>query len=156
MSGDGAMLSQRAFLKTLPDVLRPLLPEPLQSIQVRNPWSYLIQFHYGEPWLHYEVSRTKPYSGYEIGFHCESRDKDLNRYLLFGFRQNLFEIKDELGESIEAEMWDRGWTKIYEVVADEKLTTNYQHTLAGRLAEIIICLHPIYVELRGEITRLYR
>lgn len=44
----------------------------------------------------------------EIGFRCESRDKMLNKLLLYGFRQNLFEIKDKLGESIEAEMWDKG------------------------------------------------
>lgn len=156
MSGDGTLLSQRDFLRTLPDKLRTLLPEPLQGIQVRHPWRYLIQFHYGEPWLHYEVSRTRPYSGYEIGFHCESRDKDLNRYLLLGFRKHLFEIKDELGETVEAEMWDRGWTKIYEVVADEELTADYQQFIAGRLAGLIICLHPIYVELRGQIALLYR
>jgi hypothetical protein len=68
----------------------------------------------------------------------------------------LFEIKDELGESIEAEMWDRGWTKIYEVIADEMLTTTYQQYVAERMAKIIICLHPIYVELRGQIARIYR
>jgi hypothetical protein len=156
MSESEAKLSQRDFIKTLPVALLTRLPEPLRGINVRQPWRYLIQFHYGEPWLHYEVSRTIPYSGYEVGFHCESRDKDLNRYLLLGFRKHLFEIKDELGDSIEAEMWDRGWTKIYEVIADEKLTTAYQEKIADRLAEIIICLHPIYVELRGQVAQLYR
>jgi hypothetical protein len=86
----------------------------LQGIKVKQPWRWLIQFHYGEPWLHYEVSRPRNHAGLELGFHCESRDKDLNRFLLLGFRHHLFEIKDTLGESIEAEMWDRGWTKIYE------------------------------------------
>ena len=156
MSNNETKLSQRDFLRTLPDALLPQLPEPLRGINVRHPWRYLVQFHYGEPWLHYEVSRTLPRGGYELGFHCESRDKDLNRYLLLGFRQHLFEIKDELGDSIEAEMWDRGWTKIYEVIADEELTTTYQQYVAERLAKIIICLHPIYVELRGHIARLYR
>jgi hypothetical protein len=156
MSQENKSISQTNFLKTLPAVLIPQLPEPLQGIQVRQPWRFLIQFHYGEPWLHYEVSKVRPHGGYEIGFHCESRDKDLNRFLLFGFRQHLFELKDELGESVEAEMWDRGWTKIYEVVAEEKLTTGYQERLALRLAEFMVCLHPIYVELRGQVSRLYR
>lgn len=112
--------------------------------------------HYAEPRLHYEVSRAGSRPGLELGFHCEARDKDLNRFLLFGFRKNLFEIKDVLGESIEAEMWDRGWTKIYEVREQEDFTLDYQAEVGGRIAEIITCLHPIYVDLRNEVARVYR
>jgi len=91
-----------------------------------------------------------------LAFHCEAKDKDLNRYLLNGFRRNLFEIKESLGEHVEAEMWDRGWTKIYEVYHDDNLTSDYQHAVGVRMAEIIVCLHPIYVELRGQVARIYR
>lgn len=150
------MLSQTKFLKTRPDVFIPLLPEPLQSIQVRQPYRWLVQFHYGQPRLHYEVSRAKHRDGWELGFHCEARDRDLNRYLLYGFRRHLFEIKDTLGEQIEAEMWDKGWTKIYEIFPDGDLTTDYQARVAARLATIIICLHPIYVELRNDVARVHR
>lgn len=150
------MLSQTKFLKTFPDVLIPLLPEPLKRIQVRQPYRWLIQFHYGQASLHYEVSRAKYRDGWELGFHCEARDRDLNRYLLHGFRRHLFEIKDALGEQIEAEMWDRGWTKIYEIYPDGDLTSEYQARAAARLAAIISCLHPIYVELRNDVARVYR
>jgi hypothetical protein len=92
----------------------------------------------------------------ELGFHCESRDKELNRCLLLGFRHHLFEIKDTLGESTEAEMWDRGWTKVYEVYPEGQLTLEYQQDLASRLAEIIVCLHPIYVQLRNDVARVHR
>ena len=151
-----AALSYQKFVKKLPDVVIAQLPPPLQGIKVRQPWRWLVQFHYGEARLHYEVSRPRNRPGLELGFHCEARDKDLNRYLLFGFRQNLFEIKDVLGESIEAEMWDKGWTKIYEVYPEGDLTTDYQTAVGGRLAEIITCLHPIYVDLRNNVARVYR
>ena len=91
-----------------------------------------MQFHYGEPRLHYEVSKVRRNGGWELGFHCEARDKRLNRFLLDGFRRNLFEIKDTLGEGIEAEMWDRGWTKVYEVVPAEVLTADFQQRLGQR------------------------
>lgn len=153
-------LSHTAFLKTLPDTLRPLLPDTLQGFQVRQPWS-LLQIHYGEPSLHYEVGHYahqpgRHVSGWELGFHCESRDHDLNLLLLKGFRHHLFEIKATLGESIEAERWDRGWTKIYEVYPDEPLTEAYRAVVAGRLAGIIICLHPIFVDLRRAAAEIYR
>lgn len=149
-------LSRNKFLQTLPQVVLPRLPEPLQGIQSRQPWRWLIQFHYGEPRLHYEVSKAVKRGGWELGFHCEARDKHLNQVLLNGFRRHLIEIKDILGESMEAEMWDRGWTKIYEVYPEAELTTDYQHEIGRRLAEIITCLHPIYVELRGAVARVYR
>lgn len=151
-----SQLSNSKFLKTLPDVVLPSLPEALQNIKVRQPYRWLVQFHYGEPWLHYEVSRALRRNGWELGFHCEARDKRLNRFLLDGFRRNLFEIKDILGEKIEAEMWDRGWTKIYEVYPEEALTSDYQRRVGARLGKIICCLHPFYVDLRGSIASVYR
>ncbi len=149
-------LSYREFLKSLPQSVLANLPEHLQGIQVRQPWRWLIQFHYGEARLHYEVSRPAGRRDLELGFHCEARDKHLNRFLLEGFRRHLFEIKAELGESVEAEMWDRGWTKIYEVVPEAKLTPEYQAQVAARLAEFIVCLHPIYVQLRNDVARIHR
>jgi hypothetical protein len=152
-----SQLSRNKFLETLPDSVLPHLPDTLRNnIQVRQPWRWLVQFHFGEPRLHFEVSKASRRNGWELGFHCEARDKQLNRFLLDGFRRNLFEIKDTLGETMEAEMWDRGWTKIYEVVEERPLTTTYQLKIGQRLAEMIICIHPIFVELRGAVRRIHR
>ena len=149
-------LSQQQFLQTLPDVLIPHLPQKLQTIQVRQPWRWIIQFHFGETRLHYELSRAARREAWEIGFHFESSDKQLNRFLLNGFRRHLFEIKDTLGESFEAEMWDKGWTKIYEVVPLEGYTAAHQAQIGQRMAEVITCLHPIFVDLRSQATRIKR
>ena len=145
-----AKLSHQEFLKSLPAAVRPHLPSELSKIQTRQPYRWLIQFHFGEPELHYEVSSAKYQPGWELGFHCESRDRLLNRYLLDGFRRYLFEIKDTLGQQIEAEMWDRGWTKVYEVYPAQPLTEAYQARVGQRLAQIITCLQPIFELLRQE------
>ena len=150
-------LTRNKFLQTLPDSVLSHISDPLRAgIQVRQPWRWLVQFHFGEPRLHYEVSKAARRAGWELGFHCEAGDKQLNRYLLDGFRRHLFEIKDTLGETIEAEMWDRGWTKLYEVYPERPLTTSYQIELGKRLAEIITCIHPIFIELRGTVRSVYR
>ncbi len=148
-------LSQKQFLSLMPDVVIPQLPTHLQSVQAVS-WNWLVKFHFGEPRLHYEISRVPRRDGWELGFHFESKDKNLNRLLLQGYRRHLFEIKDILGGSMEAEMWDRGWTKIYEVYPSAPLTTTYQAEVGTRLANMIICLHPIFVELRGAVTAVYR
>ncbi|GJM43158.1 MAG: hypothetical protein DHS20C20_34400 [Ardenticatenaceae bacterium] len=149
-------LSQKNFLQTLPDVMIPQLPQALQGIQVRQPWRWLVQFHFGEARLHYELSRVARREAWEIGFHFESGDKQLNRFLLNGFRRHLFEIKDTLGESFEAEMWDKGWAKVYEVVPLEAYSDVHQTQLGHRLAEVITCLHPIFVDLRQQAARIKR
>ena len=41
-------LSYQKFLKTLPEHVLAQLPESLRGIQVRQPWRWLVQFHYGE------------------------------------------------------------------------------------------------------------
>ncbi|MEM7335889.1 MAG: hypothetical protein AAF490_27675 [Chloroflexota bacterium] len=150
-------MSQKKFLSTLPSLVIANLSPPLQnSIQTRQPWRWLLQFHFGEPRLHYEVSKIGRRNGWELGLHCESNDKNLNRFLLNGFRKHLFEIKDTLGESIEAEMWDKGWSKIYEIYPAEPLTQAHQTAVAHRLAEIILCIQPIFADLRGQVRQLHR
>ncbi len=59
----------------------------------------------------------------------------------------MFEIHAVLGETISAEPWDRGWTKVYDVFPDAPLTEQYQEQLAARLAEMITVLHPMLLEL---------
>jgi hypothetical protein len=81
---------------------------------------------------------------------------DLYRTLLEGFCRHLVEINSELPENVEAEMWDKGWTKIYEVLPEAELTEEYQEEVGARLGEIIICLHPIYVQLRNDVARIHR
>ena len=121
--------------------------------------TYLVLYnnvHFGETRLHYELSRVARRAAWEIGFHFESGDKQLNRFLLLGFRRHLFEIKDTLGESFEAEMWDKGWTKVYEVVPAEAYTAAHQSQIGQRMADVITCLHPIFVDLRGQAARIKR
>ncbi|MBP8002896.1 MAG: hypothetical protein KA314_28745, partial [Chloroflexi bacterium] len=104
---------------------------------------------FGEPNLHYEVVKAYRTGGYEVGLHFEDKRHELNRFLLDGFRRHLLEIKHTLGDSIEAEMWDRGWTKVYEVIPEESLTTDYQERVAARLVEMMNCFQPILVGLRA-------
>ena len=59
------------------------------------------------------------------------------------------EIKGELEAVMEAEPWERGWTKVYETMPLEPYDAVYLDDVAHRLAEIIRVLHPIYRSLRS-------
>jgi hypothetical protein len=61
--------------------------------------------------------------------------------------QHLFEIKAELGDQVEAEMWDKGWTKVYETIELETFNEDYVDRVAARLAKMIVVLQPILEKL---------
>jgi hypothetical protein len=132
------------FMRALPDAVRAHLPSELQGFRSQAR-SWLVQLHYGDPLLHFEVwwlpeQRTKRL---ELGLHFESRDAALNERLLQRFSAHLFEIKDALGSNVEAEMWDKGWTKVYEVRTIQGFDRETLDAVAARMARIIAVLQPI-------------
>jgi hypothetical protein len=103
-----------------------------------------VQLYYTDPHMHYEVVTLGiKRRQLEIGLHFESRNAAANERLLKGFLQHLLEIKAELGDGIEAEMWDKGWTKVYETIPMETFDAAYVDRVAGRLAQVIVVLQPI-------------
>lgn len=144
------------FIRTMPSAVLPHLPDHLSGIQPHQPFRWIMQFHFGERRLHYEIGRVAYSKDLELAYHFESKDKDLNRYLLTGFRRHLFEIRDTLGPQVQAEMWDRGWSKVYERVPAAELSADYQQSLGIRLAELITCLQPIFADLRQDVSQIYR
>jgi hypothetical protein len=135
------------FMRALPDAVRPKLPKKLQTFKTNvRPW--LAQFYYTQTLLHYEVVTLGERRGVlEIGLHFEDRHHDVNARLLDGFMQHLFEIKAELGDQVEAEMWDKGWTKVYETIELETFNEDYVDRVAARLAKMIVVLQPILEKL---------
>ena len=137
------------FMRALPAAARAKLPRKLQTIKT-NTRHWLVQFYYIDPLLHYEVVTLGDRRGkLEIGLHFESRDPDINARLLDGCMQHLFEIKAELGDHVEAEMWDRGWTKVYETIPLEAFNEDYVKRVADRLAKMMVVLQPIYEAVNG-------
>ncbi|HLF27649.1 MAG TPA: hypothetical protein VJG32_15040 [Anaerolineae bacterium] len=148
-------MNSSEFFGALPDSVRAQLPRPLQNFKVSRR-SWLVQLYYTQPLLHYEAwNLGARRGGIELGLHFESRDPAENARLLIGFQSHLFEIKAELGTAIEAEQWDRGWTKVYEVIPRESFTADYLKQVAARLAQIIGVMQPIFEHVYGRsgVTR---
>ena len=137
------------FVRALPEVVRPRLPKRLRDFKTASR-SWLAQFYYDDPRLHYEVwNLGERRKRLEIGLHFESRERELNARLLEGMLAHLFEIKAELGSSFEAEPWDKGWTKVYETIPLESFNAEYLERVAARVAKVIGVLEPIRRDLRA-------
>ena len=135
------------LMRAIPPAMQAKLPGDLQEFKVARR-SWLVQLYYADPAIHYEVvTLGVKRRQLEIGLHFESRNAAINEQLLNGFARHLFEIKAELGDGFEAEMWDRGWTKVYETIPMETFDAAYVDRVATRLAQVIVVMQPILDEL---------
>jgi hypothetical protein len=135
------------LMRAIPPATRAKLPKNLQNFKVATR-SWLVQIYYTDAQIHYEVVTLGVKRGeLELGLHFESRNAALNARLLDGMARYLIEIKAELGNGFEAEMWDRGWTKVYETIPMETFDEAYVDRVAARLAQVIAVMQPILEEV---------
>jgi hypothetical protein len=135
------------LMHAIPSATRAKLPRHLQDFKVARR-SWLVQLYYTDPQVHYEVVTLGIKRGQlELGLHFESRNPATNAKLLDGISRYLIEIKAELGDGFEAEMWDKGWTKVYETIPMESFDEAYVDRVAAQLAQAIVVLQPILEEV---------
>jgi len=137
------------FMAAMPDAVIRYLENSFHLRRGRL-WSIGVQLYDDDPRFHYEVARVPIRLGdrLEIGFHFESKNADDNHRLLSIFAARMIEIKAELGDEVEAELWDKGWTKVYETVPLETYSPDYLQVVARQLARMITVLHPVYLTNR--------
>jgi hypothetical protein len=138
------------LVRLVPEAARDHLPAGLRKFRVSlMPW--LSQIYYDDRLIHYELVKLPPRFGenrLEIGLHFESKDRELNLRLLAGFSRHLFDIRAALNDDWWAEIWDRGWTKVYTTMHYTRLDEELVSDLGQRMARSITVLHPIYQSLR--------
>jgi hypothetical protein len=137
------------FMAALPAAVQHYLGQEIR-LQRGRLWPWGVQFYVDDPRFHYEVSRAPLRLGdrLELALHFESRNPADNRALLAGFDGRLVEIKANLGDGAVAELWDRGWAKVYETVLLEPYDEVFLHKIAERMAGIVRVLHPIYLVVK--------
>lgn len=144
-------LKHTQFMQKLSERIEPHLRGRHADFQIGEK-RWFCQVYFSERGIHYEVSRPYNREGrqLEIGLHFETRDKERNLALLRAFDHHLIELRDGLGQAIKAEIWDRGWTKVYEIHPDQELTESWVEEIAERFAQFIQTLQPILARIEGE------
>lgn len=134
------------FLNLVAQETRAGLPRGLGGFRTWKRYT-LVQLFYSRRSVHYEVWVRGKERMLEIGLHCEA-DRATNSALLEVFDAHLFEIKDALGERMEAEQWTSSWTRVHELMPYEKLDEATAHAAAKRLAAMICVLQPMVAGAR--------
>lgn len=130
------------FLNLVAKYTRAELPAQFGRFQTWKRYT-LIQVYFTKRSVHYEVwVRGGNVHSLEIGLHCEA-DAATNRAILETCDAHLFEIKDALGDQIEAEQWTNTWTRVHELVPYDKLDEATAQQAAKRLAKMITVIQPL-------------
>lgn len=130
------------FMQRIPLVVRRKLPPGLRDFQWRAR-SYLIQLYYGDPDMHFEVWSLKRLGRLEMGLHFESEDGAFNERMFLFFDRYIIELKAKLGQGVELERWDRGWSRIFESIPLSPFDETFLESVSTRLAEMISLLQPL-------------
>jgi hypothetical protein len=124
------------------EAVRQRLPEELRDLEARQQES-LIKLFRDEPAIHYELWLHRSRKRVELGLHFETRGPERNRALLEYVADDLLFLKEALGQGLEAEPWDKGWTRLYISYALERLSAQEQARLAIAFTTFIETLDPI-------------
>ena len=135
-------LSTADFLQGVLEATRAALPIELHSLQARQQWA-LVKFFADDPAIHFELWLHRARARVELGLHFETRDAGRNQRLLAYIADELPFLKAALGDSLEAEPWDKGWTRVYLTRPLARLVPEEQARLATSFAELIQTLEPI-------------
>jgi hypothetical protein len=135
------------FLRGLLEATRARLPTDLHGLQVQQHAS-LVKLFAEDPEIHFELWLHRGHERAELGLHFETRNPSRNQRLLEYVADELPFLKEVLGTGLEAELWDKGWTRIYLTRALPRLDPDGQADLATAFAELIETLEP----LRREAT----
>jgi hypothetical protein len=130
------------FLRGVLEGVRARLPDELRDMQARQQGS-LIKFFAEEPAIHFELWLHPSRGRVELGLHFETRDADRNHRLLESVADDLLFLKEALGKSLEAEPWEKGWTRLYLNYPIERYGAVEQDHLVSLFTRFIETLEPI-------------
>ena len=141
-------MKTREFLEALLELVRQQLPPELSGFQVTGTAMSLVKLHYGRPAVHYEVWIQKRREEVELGLHFEGDAESNRRHLeLLSGRRDA--IRSALGPGVDAEPWDKGWTRVHETVPLEPLSDDFLVELSFKLSAMIRTLEPMLRAVEG-------
>jgi len=152
--GRRAGLGTRDFLRRVESAALAAFPSTLAHGATSHVRFSLLQVHFGDPTVHYEVwvqRRGQPagHGVIEVSLHFEGRDGDRNRALLAGLVAHAGELMDALGPRIEPEEWTKSWTRLHETLPlDTPLDERLADAVGRRVARWVEVCKPLLPKRR--------
>ncbi len=131
------VLQARQFLFLAEELAMQRLPEPQRPPERNVMWT-ILQLHYGDPRLHFELQPRPARNDIELGLHFES-SAELNEARALVIANGRGRIESTLGEPWELEEWTASWRRLHRTFRAESLTRTLAAEVAAEFAALITC-----------------
>lgn len=123
------------FLQLVLSQLEAETPADLRPWHVRQRHA-MLQVHYGNPRVHYELWLQSRSGRVEIGLHFEDEPERNQRWCAL-FAGRVLELLEALGPTVELEEWTANWARLYLTVPLRPLDETFAQELAARFGRLI-------------------
>lgn len=134
-------LKTREFLFYTEDLAMAALPADFPRPERKVMWT-ILQFHYGDPRVHFELQPQVSRGQVELGLHFEG-PVDVNDRWAEYLAANADTVLCELGPLWELEVWTPSWRRLHRTFRFTQLTTDLGREVAAEFAKALQCLHPL-------------
>ena len=133
-------MKAREFLFFAEDHAMALLPVGFARPERRVMWT-ILQLHYGDPAVHFELQPQPSRQLIELGLHFEG-PVEANDVGAARIAAHAPSLRAALGEAWELEEWTASWRRLHRTWRFTRLTRDLAQEVGAELANAIITLHP--------------
>src|SRR5215217_629756 len=137
-------LTRRAFFDRVVAGVRSDVTPGLSDFQARA-HGHLLQIHFDNERVHYEVWPGSHRGTIEVGLHFEDGPVSTAAYLRY-FDARIVELKHRLGAEVELERWTASWGHVYYLLPLAPLDGAKARQTATLLATLIDVLQPLVLD----------
>jgi hypothetical protein len=123
------------FLRLVLDHLEAETPAELRPWHARQRHA-MLQIHYGNPRVHYELWLQSRSGRVEIGLHFED-EPERNQRWCARFAGRVLELLEALGPTVELEEWTASWARLHLTVPLRPLDEVFAKELAAHFGRLI-------------------
>jgi hypothetical protein len=140
---DGTM-QVREFLFFAEEMAMRALPPAVPAPERKVMWT-ILQLHYGDPNVHFELQPSPGRRQIELGLHFEGTP-EANDAWAAALALRAPEFMAALGDEWELEEWTASWRRIHRVFRFERLNSELGHVVADELVKALTVLGPFVRE----------
>jgi hypothetical protein len=123
------------FLNLVLERLQLEAPAELRPWQARIRWR-MLQIHYGNPRVHYELWLQNRTGRVEVGLHFED-EREVNERWCALIAERVLELQEALGPRLELEEWTATWMRLHLTVDLRPLEPAFADELASLFGQLI-------------------
>ncbi len=140
MANKDGSLQAREFLFLCEELAMKAVAPELRPPERKLMWT-ILQMHYGDPAVHFELQPMPARSQVELGLHLEGPLEKNDAWAAM-LAERACELLPALGEGWELEEWTASWRRLHRVFPFERLTRELASEVGAALARAVEVLGP--------------